>query len=68
MRNITYEHIIYDLQGQPEGSEEYAGELTRLAEDLKRHLPAKAGVPAVSDEASNQLKHSVHEIFMLLEH
>ena len=55
MRNITYEHIIYDLQGQSEGSEEYVGELTRLAEDLKRHLPAKSGVPAVSDEVSNQL-------------
>ena len=55
MRNLTDEHIIYDLQGHAEGSEEYSGELNRLAEDLKQRLPAKSGVPVVSDEASNQL-------------
>ena len=55
MRNLTDENIIYNLQGHSEGSEEYVGELGRLAEDLKQHLPAKSGIPVVSDEVSNQL-------------
>ena len=55
LRNLTYEHIIYNLQGHAEGSEEYIGELNRLSEDLKQRLPAKSGIPVVSDEGSNQL-------------
>jgi hypothetical protein len=49
-RNLTYEHVVFNLQGQNESTEEYRGELNRLAGELKLSQPAKAGVPTVSDQ------------------
>ena len=49
-RNLTYEHVVFNLQGQNEGTEEYRNELNRLAGELKQSQPAKAGVPSVSDQ------------------
>jgi uncharacterized protein YjbI with pentapeptide repeats len=54
-RNLTYEHVIFDLSGQNEVSEKYKSELLSLAEALKITQPAKAGVPAAGGEASTQL-------------
>jgi hypothetical protein len=49
-RNLTYEHVIFDLRGQDAGSNEYQQELAKLAKELKDSQPAKAGAPAVSDQ------------------
>ena len=54
-RNLTYEHVIFDLRGQEAGSEGYQQGLSGLAEELMQSQPAKAGAPVVSDQASNQL-------------
>jgi uncharacterized protein YjbI with pentapeptide repeats len=49
-RNLTYEHVVFDLRGQDAKSDKYQQELSKLAESLKQTHPAKAGVPAVSDQ------------------
>ena len=49
-RNLSYEHVVFNLQGHSSGSEEYRGELNRLAGELKQSQPAKAGVPSVSNQ------------------
>ena len=54
-RNLTHEHVIFDLRGQEESSAQYQQGLAKLAENLKQTQPAKAGVPAVSSESSDQL-------------
>ena len=50
VRDLKYEHVAFNLQGQSEGTEEYRNELNHLAEELKQSQPAKAGVPQVSDQ------------------
>lgn len=49
-RNLTYEHVVFNLQGQNEETEEYRSELNRLASELKESQPAKAGVPSASEQ------------------
>jgi uncharacterized protein YjbI with pentapeptide repeats len=49
-RNLTYEHVVFDLRGQDTNADKHEQELARLAESLKQSHPAKAGVPAVSDQ------------------
>ena len=49
-RNLTYEHLVFNLQGQDAGTEEYRKELNHLADELKQSQPAKAGLPTVSDQ------------------
>lgn len=49
-RNLTYEHVVFDLRGQDNKSAEYQQGIAKLAEDLKQTQPAKAGVPPVSDQ------------------
>ena len=50
VRDLKYEHVVFNLQGQNDGTEEYRNELSHLAEELKQSQPAKAGVPPVSDQ------------------
>ena len=50
VRDLKYEHMVFNLQGQNEETEEYRNELDHLANELKQSLPAKAGVPPVSDQ------------------
>jgi uncharacterized protein YjbI with pentapeptide repeats len=49
-RDLSYEHVVFDLRGFEDGSEHYQKELARLAGELKQSQPARAGVPAVSDQ------------------
>lgn len=49
-RNLTYEHVIFDLRGYEADSPEFQQEVSKLAEALKQAQPAKAGVPAVTDQ------------------
>ena len=46
-RNLTFEHVVFDLRNQPE---KYQQELARLAESLKESQPAKAGAPTASQQ------------------
>src|SRR5918992_897424 len=41
-RSLSFEHVVFNLQGQDANSEEYQKELLRLAEDLKKSQPAQA--------------------------
>ena len=50
VRDLKHEHVVFDLQGQNEGTEDYRNELNRLASELKQSQPARAGVPTVSDQ------------------
>ncbi len=50
VRDLKYEHMVFNLQGQNEETEEYRNELDHLASELKQSLPAKAGVPPVSEQ------------------
>jgi uncharacterized protein YjbI with pentapeptide repeats len=52
-RNLTYEHVIFDLRGQDGNTAEYQERLSKLSENLKQSQPAKAGVPSAS--SSDQL-------------
>jgi hypothetical protein len=49
-RNLTYDHVIFDLKEHSANSAAYQQVLARLAEALKQSNPAKAGVPTVSDQ------------------
>lgn len=49
-RDLSYEHVVFDLREYEANSEDYQKELARLAEELKQFRPARAGVPAVSDQ------------------
>jgi uncharacterized protein YjbI with pentapeptide repeats len=49
-RSLSFEHVVFNLQGQDANSEEYQKELVRLADDLKKSQPAQAGVPAATSE------------------
>ena len=53
-RNLTAEHIVFDLRGQQSDRETYHQEVKRLAEALKQDQPASAGIP-VSDISVDQL-------------
>lgn len=52
-RNLTYEHVVFDLREQNEASEKYKSDLVRLAEALKVTQSAKAGVPSAGGEAGS---------------
>lgn len=49
-RDLSYEHVVFDLRGYEDNSEDYRKEMARLSEELKQSQPAKAGVPSVSDQ------------------
>jgi hypothetical protein len=49
-RNLTYEHVVFDLRGHDSNADNYQQEILKLAESLKQSQPARAGVPAVSDQ------------------
>jgi uncharacterized protein YjbI with pentapeptide repeats len=49
-RSLSFEHVVFNLQGQDANAEEYQKELARLADSLKESQPAKAGVPAATSE------------------
>lgn len=48
-RNLTYEHVIFDLKEHAADSPAFQQEVARLAEALQQSQPAKAGVPAASE-------------------
>ena len=52
-RNLTYEHVIFDMRGQEGPAENYQSVLTNLADNLKQEQPARAGLPTFSN--SDQL-------------
>ena len=52
-RNLKAEHVVFDLQGQSQGSDTYNSEVLRLAEGLKSQQPAKAGIPAFEGGGNN---------------
>ncbi len=52
-RNLTYEHVIFDMRGQDGPSDGYQAALNTLAENLVQDQPARAGVPTSS--SSDQL-------------
>lgn len=45
-RSLSAEHLIFNLPVGEPGSDEYRGELSRLAEGLKQNEPASSGAPA----------------------
>jgi len=49
-RDLTYEHVVFDLRGHQDNSDDYQKELAHLAEELMQSQPARAGVPTVSDQ------------------
>jgi uncharacterized protein YjbI with pentapeptide repeats len=49
-RSLSFEHVVFNLQGQEANAEEYQQELSRLADSLKESQPAKAGGPAATSE------------------
>lgn len=49
-RSLSFEHVVFNLQGQDANPEEYQKELARLADSLKEPQPAQAGVPAATSE------------------
>ena len=44
-RNLSWEHVVFDLRSRDSDWEAYQGELTRLAANLKKSQPASEGVP-----------------------
>jgi uncharacterized protein YjbI with pentapeptide repeats len=44
-RNLSSEHIVFDLRGRDSDGEAYRRELSRLAENLGKNQTAAAGVP-----------------------
>ena len=44
-RNLSDEHVVFDLRGRDSNSEAYQGELARLVANLKKSQPASEGVP-----------------------
>ena len=53
-RNLTAEHVVFDLSGQQTDKETYQKEVERLAEALKQDQPASDGIPK-SDISADQL-------------
>ena len=49
-RNLTYEHVIFDMRGQEGPAASYQEALDKLVENLKQEQPARAGVPTYSDQ------------------
>lgn len=49
-RELSDQHVVFDLRGRDSNPEVYNRELARLAESLKLAQPAKAGAPLVKDE------------------
>ena len=48
-RDLSYEHMVFDLRGQDANSPEYQQELVRLAENLKQTQPAATDQPKIED-------------------
>ena len=46
-RNLSSEHMVFDLRGYKDDRAAYEPELSRLAEALKQEQPAAAGAPVV---------------------
>ena len=44
-RNLSAEHVVFDLTGQQNDSDTYQSEVARLAEALKQDQPASDGIP-----------------------
>ena len=44
-RNLSSEHVVFDLRDRDSNSEAYQGELARLVANLKMSQPASEGVP-----------------------
>ncbi|MED5404404.1 MAG: hypothetical protein VX484_00315, partial [Chloroflexota bacterium] len=53
-RNLSAEHVVFDLSGQQSDKVTYQKEVERLAEALKQDQPASDGVPK-SDISADQL-------------
>ena len=53
-RNLTAEHVVFDLSGQQTDKATYQKEVERLAEALKQDQPASDGIPK-SDISADQL-------------
>lgn len=49
-RNLSTEHVVFDLREQGSGSGSYHEELLRLADNLKRLQAAAAGVPKLESD------------------
>ena len=49
-RNLSSEHVVFDLRGRDSNSEVYQQELARLVENLKQSQPSTAGVPPVDNQ------------------
>jgi hypothetical protein len=53
-RNLSTEHVVFNLAGQKDDRETYQKEVERLAEALKQDQPASDGIPK-SDISVDQL-------------
>lgn len=49
-RELSDQHVVFDLRDRSSNPESYQRELTRLADNLKQSQPATAGVPVVKGE------------------
>ena len=45
-RNLSFEHMVFDLRGQDTNAEEYQNELARLVDNIQQIQPASADRPA----------------------
>ncbi len=52
-RTLSSEHVVFDLSGMSDSSEESGQELARLAEALKTTQPRAAGAPVHGDSGDS---------------
>jgi uncharacterized protein YjbI with pentapeptide repeats len=49
-RELSGQHVVFDLRSRESDQEAYNRELTRLADNLKLSHPARAGAPVIKEE------------------